>query len=293
MKTELTLKTNKKKFKPMHWILIGGFISLFGTCVVIIATFYNNKSSSAKSDSIKNTGENTNQKVLILERQNEQLLKDNEELRIKNNTLQNKVDFLKDRNEELSSKILEANDISLKYMQGHDSYFSVTLSINNEGRAQVYLSHKGENPISDATVKIANTTLFDNGNKRYRGSLERWGVDPPNYDEREPQMLYVPKLHVGEWNHLAGEIACNRVHPSTFMITATASSGTWFERLIVWPSGPGPYPYSQSYRILKIDPENPKSNKSAPKELKIIYETSLPDYLPDKKTFDWYGHNWF
>ncbi|WP_141217359.1 hypothetical protein [Siphonobacter sp. BAB-5385] len=267
----------------MTWVFLGGLILLLGLCVkeftefkygstitvigtiiTLFSTWKHNQASSNKTTDIK-------QEVIDLKKENATL----------------------------SAQLLGAQQTMFKYMTGHDSYCTVEIFPQANGKADVYIDHRGEYPLSNIKISIFNSTEVDNGRfiqpTRHSATLnfERG----PDYDNREIISLpEIPDLQPNTRRKI-GSIDCTRENQIGFMITISARNGTWYERFLIWPNmpiGTNDVKFNRIYSVLKIDPNNPQSSPKQPKTLAVIESTPIPDHITlFKDKYDWFGNNWF
>ena len=163
--------------KPMNLILIGALIVIFGGVLGAIGSWKQNKSSSEKSTRIETgvnkgvlIGETTNQELLKLRKENQELINQSVELNKKNDIQINTIDALRQENIELYSKLAISSLDIYNNLTGGDSYcycfilMSTYYKSKDIGNFAFTLGHKNKSPLKNIQARIFDINTFDKEN---------------------------------------------------------------------------------------------------------------------------------
>jgi hypothetical protein len=210
--------------KPMHWIFVGGAITVLGTALTIYATLEHNKASSQKSSDILNVSKVTNKEVIDLRKQNDSL-------RATSGLQLNKIDELRQENTRLNLELRESTREIYNSMTGDGNsptliMMDVGYNVDPKGvipdyfRIQFLVKNEGKYPLRSLTVNIvdfAGKAMLQYGVSHYvdgeltivghRNEKEIYSYKPkrsfplealsPNVEKRIYQTTYAPSLTKG------------------------------------------------------------------------------------------------
>lgn len=171
-----------KVLKPMNIIAIGAGLTIFGGVVTAIGSYLQNKSSSAKSDSIKLTGESTLANTTQLRTQNTELKEKVIFLESSANDQIKMIQKLTMQNADLSNQLSQSVVDSHGNITGGESFCIITISPQKDSSTALLGYHQhGKYPLYQIRGTIDQLT----GKEGLRDSMvDNWidshpGEDPP------------------------------------------------------------------------------------------------------------------
>jgi len=155
---------------------ISGIVIITGTFFGLFGKQLQDKLAGDKSDRILATGENTNEKVIALETQNKELIRQNTGLSEKMESQSKMIDKLREENTDLYAKLAAASKSLYDQMTGGDSYciFEVSFDVFTN-KPRFNLTTVGKISLKNVHITIDDlarrSTIFANAQKN--------GLPPP------------------------------------------------------------------------------------------------------------------
>lgn len=157
------LTLSLKSIKPIYLNAISGLVIIIGTFFGLFGKQLQDKNSSEKSDKILKTSANTEEKVDYLKLQNNELTKKADELRDKSEKQATIIDNLRQENTDLYTKLADANKEIYNNLTGGDSYCKMEIGNINSTNDLGYLVFfvEGKNPLNRIQARIVDLNHFN------------------------------------------------------------------------------------------------------------------------------------
>jgi hypothetical protein len=150
------------KIKPMSIILIGAIVTIIGGTVTAIGTYFQNKASSKRMQSIQSTSEQQLQEIGKLQTQNNSLKTTVEDLNVKASEQQKTILDLTKQNTQLSLQLAQSTEKLYGNLTGGDAYLELIITPISTNQADLYLLSHGDFPLYDITLQITSVDMARN-----------------------------------------------------------------------------------------------------------------------------------
>jgi hypothetical protein len=147
------------KLKPMNIILIGAIVTIVGGTVTAIGTYFQNKTSSKRMQSIQSTSELQLQEIGKLQDQNNSLKTTVEDLNAKAGEQQKTILDLTKQNALLSLQLTQSTEKLYGNLTGGDAYLELIITPKSANQADLFLFSHGDYPLYDITLQITSVDM--------------------------------------------------------------------------------------------------------------------------------------